>query len=39
VEAAFPEWVMLSVEAAETEGLDWPMSRMQPQWLRLRCGS
>ena len=36
VEAAFPGWDLLSVENAETAGLDWPMSRMQPQWLRLR---
>ncbi len=36
VESAFPGWEMLSVEDAETVGLDWPMSRMRPQWLRLR---
>lgn len=36
VGAALPGWEMLSVEDAETAGLDWPMSRMQPQWFRLR---
>lgn len=36
VEEAFPGWEMLSVEDAETVGLDWPMSRMEPRWLRLR---
>lgn len=36
VQAAFPDWDMLSVEDAETAGMDWPMSRMQPHWLRLR---
>ena len=36
VEAALPGWELLSVEDADTAGLDWPMSRMQPQWYRLR---
>jgi len=36
VETALNGWEMLSVENAETVGLDWPMSRMQPQWFRLR---
>jgi SAM-dependent methyltransferase len=36
VAAALPAWDMLSVEDAETAGLDWPMSRMRPQWFRLR---
>jgi SAM-dependent methyltransferase len=36
VAEAFPDWELLSVEAAETAGLGWPMSRMRPQWLRLR---
>jgi SAM-dependent methyltransferase len=35
VEAAFPEWEMLSVEPAETKGLGWPMTRMAPLWFRL----
>ncbi len=39
VEAVFPGWEILDVEDAETAGLDWPMSRMQPQWLRLRRSS
>ncbi len=36
VAAAFPGWELLAVEDAETAGLDWPMSRMRPQWTRLR---
>lgn len=36
VEAAFPDWKLLSVEPAETAGLGWPMSRTSPQWYRLR---
>ena len=36
VGTALPGWELLSVEDAETAGLDWPMSRMQPQWYRLR---
>ena len=36
VASALPEWEMHSVENADTVGLDWPMSRMQPQWFRLR---
>ena len=36
VEAAFAGWEMLSVEAADTAGLGWPMSRTSPQWYRLR---
>jgi len=36
VATALPGWEMTSVEDAETVGLDWPMSRMQPQWFRLR---
>jgi SAM-dependent methyltransferase len=36
VQAAFPGWDMISVEGAETDGMDWPMSRMAPQWMRLR---
>jgi len=36
VEAAFPAWEMLAVEAAETAGLGWPMNRTAPQWYRLR---
>lgn len=36
VAAALPEWELLSVEDADTAGLDWPMSHMQPRWTRLR---
>jgi SAM-dependent methyltransferase len=36
VEAAFEGWETVSVEAAETAGLGWPMSRTAPQWYRLR---
>jgi SAM-dependent methyltransferase len=39
VRAAFPAWELLSVEDAETDGMDFPMSRMQPQWFRLRLQS
>ncbi|GGV18929.1 hypothetical protein GCM10010182_45680 [Actinomadura cremea] len=36
VEAAFPDWELLDVQAAETAGLGWPMNRSSPQWYRLR---
>ncbi len=36
VKAAFPRWEMLSIEAAETTGLGWPLTRTSPQWYRLR---
>ncbi|HEY6493702.1 MAG TPA: class I SAM-dependent methyltransferase [Trebonia sp.] len=36
VQDAFPGWEMLAVEAAETAGLGWPMSRTGPRWYRLR---
>lgn len=36
VEAAFPDWTMLSVEPADTAGLGWPLNRTAPQWYRLR---
>lgn len=36
VEVAFPEWDLLSVEAADTAGLGWPLNRTSPQWYRLR---
>jgi cyclopropane fatty-acyl-phospholipid synthase-like methyltransferase len=35
VERAFPTWQLLAVEAADTRGLGWPMSRSRPQWYRL----
>lgn len=36
VQAAFPDWEMVAVEAAQTAGLGWPMSRTEPRWYRLR---
>lgn len=39
VEAAFSDWDLLDVQAAETAGLGWPMNRTSPQWYRLRHGS
>ena len=36
VEAAFPDWALLDVQAAETAGLGWPMNRTSPRWYRLR---
>ena len=36
VEAAFPDWEMLSSEPAFTAGLGWPMNRTGPRWYRLR---
>ncbi|MFF5264391.1 class I SAM-dependent methyltransferase [Actinomadura viridis] len=36
VEAAFPDWELLDVQAADTAGLGWPMNRTSPQWYRLR---
>ena len=39
VQAAFPGWNLLSVDDADTGGMDFPMRRMQPKWMRLRQGS
>ncbi|GAB3719377.1 class I SAM-dependent methyltransferase [Nocardiopsis oceani] len=36
VEAAFPEWELIDVEDASTEGLGWPMNRTNPKWYRFR---
>jgi SAM-dependent methyltransferase len=36
VQAAFPGWDLLSVHDAPTDGMDWPMRRMSPTWMRLR---
>jgi SAM-dependent methyltransferase len=36
VEAAFPGWELLAVDAGDTAGLGWPMNRTAPQWYRLR---
>jgi len=35
VQAAFAGWQMLTVEAADTAGLGWPMNKTAPQWYRL----
>jgi hypothetical protein len=35
VEEAFPDWDLISVDAAETAGLGWPMNRASPTWYRL----
>lgn len=34
VEAAFPDWRLLSLEPAEVRGLGWPMNRTRPVWYR-----
>lgn len=36
VQDAFADWELVDVQAAETTGLGWPMSRTAPQWYRLR---
>jgi hypothetical protein len=36
VERAFDGWEVLTVEAAETAGLGWTLSRTRPRWYRLR---
>ncbi len=36
VRAAFPGWDLLSIDDADTGGMDFPMRRMQPKWTRLR---
>jgi SAM-dependent methyltransferase len=36
IEAAFPDWQVLSVEAADTAGLGWPLRGTAPRWYRLR---
>lgn len=36
IETAFPNWELLAIEPAATEGLGWPMNRTAPQWYRLR---
>ena len=35
-QAAFAGWDLLSIEDADTGGMDWPMRTMQPKWMRLR---
>jgi SAM-dependent methyltransferase len=36
VQAAFPDWDLLTVDDAPTDGMDWPQRTMQPIWVRLR---
>ncbi|HET7070577.1 MAG TPA: methyltransferase domain-containing protein [Nocardioides sp.] len=36
VEDTLPDWVLITVESADTSGLGWPMNRTSPQWYRLR---
>lgn len=36
VEAGFPEWELVDVENASTDGLGWPMNRTNPKWYRFR---
>nr|KEP23598.1 methyltransferase type 11 [Georgenia sp. SUBG003] len=36
VEAAFPGWEVVSVDAADTSGLGWPLTTTAPRWYRLR---
>ena len=38
VEEAFPRWQLLSVGAASTASLGWPLSGTSPQCYRLRLG-
>lgn len=37
IEAAFPGWELLSVEAADTSGMPGPLKRTTPRWYRLRA--
>jgi SAM-dependent methyltransferase len=36
VEETFPDWDLISVDAAQTAGIGWPMNRTCPTWYRLR---
>jgi len=36
VQETFPEWDLMSVDAAQTAGLGWPMKRTSPTWYRLQ---
>lgn len=36
IRAAFVGWDLLSVDAADTTGLGWPLTKTAPQWYRLR---
>ncbi len=39
VEAAFPEWELLTADDADTSGLGWPRNRTSPKWYRFRRAS
>jgi SAM-dependent methyltransferase len=39
VEDAFPDWELLAVDPADTQGLGWPMNRTRPHWYRLRLAA
>jgi SAM-dependent methyltransferase len=39
LQASFPQWDMVTVVAADTTGLGWPMNRTAPCWYRLRLRS
>ena len=34
--AAFPAWLLVSAEPADTRGLGWPLDRSHPTWYRFR---
>ena len=36
VEKTFPDWNLMSVDAAQTAGLGWPMNRTSPTWYSLQ---
>ena len=36
VEDTFPDLDLMSVDAADTSGIGWPMNRTSPAWYRLR---
>lgn len=39
VTAAFPGWELVSVQAADTDGLGWPLTKTSPRWYRLRLAT
>ncbi|GAA1646654.1 hypothetical protein GCM10009790_29880 [Georgenia ruanii] len=39
IEGALDGWEMLSVDAADTTGLGWPLTRTSPRWYRLRLAA
>ena len=36
MQAAFPDWDLLTVHDSPTDGMDWPQRTMKPVWIRLR---